>query len=292
LRTTLQGEKRALAEEAKLKAIDMRLDAGLDLKSPICIYSLCDKLSVKVKFVDINMEGLYLRDTEPKILISALRPPTRRTFTCGHELGHHVFGHGSTIDELIEDSSKGKTFQPKEFIADSFAGFLLMPIIGIRKEFSSRGWKAESATPEQFLTISCCFGVGYETLITHMTYALRMITPLKASLLLKTKPKTIREQILGYPISYPLIIADTQWKRPTIDAEVGSYLLLPISAEPMNDTIVLQSEHPRGRLFIASRPGIVRVHCPGTEWATFVRVSAYRFVGLSQYRHFEEVKDE
>lgn len=292
MRTTLKSRKQALAEDAKQKAIDVRMDGGLDLKSPICIYALCDRLGVRVRFVDISMEGLYLQDVEPKILISALRPLTRRTFTCGHELGHHVFGHGSTIDELIEDSGKEKVFQPEEFLADSFAGFLLMPIIGIRKAFASRGWRVESATPEQFFTVSCCFGVGYETLITHMTYSLKMITPLKAGVLLKTKPKTIREQVLGHPTPYPLIIADTQWEMPTIDAEVGSLILLPNGAETTNDTITFQNEHSKGRLFTANRPGIVRVYCPNTEWAVFVRVSPYQFVGLSQYRHLEEVGDE
>jgi Zn-dependent peptidase ImmA (M78 family) len=292
VRSTLKSQKQVLAEEAKQKAIDARMDANLDLKSPICIYALCDRLGVRVRFVDISMEGLYLQDTKPQILISALRPIARRTFTCGHELGHHMFGHGSTIDALIEDSEREQVFRPEEFLADSFAGFLLMPIIGIRKAFASRGWNAELATPEQFFTVACCFGVGYETLITHMAYSLKMITPSRASILLKTKPKAIREKVLGRPTSHPLIIADMQWMMPTIDAEVGNELLLPPGAKSANQTIVLQGEHPQGSLFTAKRPGIVRVHCPGTAWAVFVRVSPYQFAGLSQYRHFEEVEDE
>jgi len=292
LRSTLKSHKQALAEEAKQKAIDVRMDAGLDLKSPVCIYALCAKLGIKVRFVDISMEGIYLRDAEPKILVSALRPLVRRTFTCGHELGHHAFGHGSTIDALIEDLEGERAFQPEEFLADSFAGFLLMPIIGVRKAFASRGWVAESATPEQVFTVACEFSVGYETLTIHMAYALKMITPLRANILLKTKPKAIREQILSQSTPFPLIIADAQWVPPTIDVEVGSQLLLPSNAQPASDLIKVQSAHPKGRLFTAVRPGIVRVHCPGAEWAVFVRVSPYQFVGLSEYRHFEDLDDE
>ncbi|HAA26436.1 MAG TPA: Zn peptidase [Cyanobacteria bacterium UBA8553] len=289
---TLRNQRQVLAEEAKQKAIDVRRKAGFDLKSPLCIYGLCDKLNVRVKFVDISMEGIYLRDAEPVILLSALRPLPRRTFTCAHELGHHAFGHGSTIDELIEDSGNSKAFQPEEFLANSFAGFLLMPILGVRKAFVSRGWDAASATPEQIFTVACNFGVGYETLITHMAYALKMISSSRASSLLKTKPKAIREEVLGHPSANPLIVADAHWSMPTIDAEVGSLLLLPTGAEAANETIILEEDHPKGRLFKANRPGIVRVYCRNTGWAVFVRVSRYQFIGLSQYRHLEEVEDE
>ncbi len=289
---TLRNQRQFLAEEANQKAIDVRRKAGLDLKTPICIYGLCDKLNVRVRFVDISMEGIYLGEAEPLILLSALRPFPRRTFTCAHELGHHAFGHGSTIDELIEDSENPGAFQPEEFLANSFAGFLLMPILGVRKAFASRGWEAPSATPEEIFTIACNFGVGYETLITHMAYALKMIPLSRASLLLQTKPKAICERVLGHPSAKPLIIADTHWSMPTIDAEVGSLLLLPTGAEAANDTITFEADHPKGYLFKANRPGIVRVYCQDTGWAVFVRVSYYQFIGLSQYRHLEEVEDE
>lgn len=289
---TLRNQRQVLAQQAQQKAIDVRRKAGFDHKSPLCIYGLCDKLNVRVRFIDISMEGVYLREAEPIILLSALRPLPRRIFTCAHELGHHVFGHGSTIDELIEESERSKAFQPEEFLANLFAGFLLMPVLGVRKAFVSRGWNADSATPEQVFTVACSFGVGYETLITHMAYSLRMISSSRASTLLKTKPKAIREKVLGRPSSDPLIIADEHWSMPTIDAEVGSLLLLPTGAEAANDTITFEENHPKGRLFKANRPGVVRVYCRDTGWAVFVRVSRYQFIGLSQYRHLEEVEDE
>ncbi|MCG6135144.1 MAG: ImmA/IrrE family metallo-endopeptidase [Nostoc sp. LLA-1] len=286
------NQRQVLAQQAMLKSIDVRTQVGLDLKSPICIYSLCDQLKVKVRFVDISMEGIYLKTEEPKILLSALRPLTRRNFTCGHELGHHIFGHSSTVDDLIEEHQKLKTFDPDEFLVDSFAGFLLMPTLGVRKAFASRGWNAASATPLQIFMIACNFGVGYETLINHMTYTLKMISHSQAVLLLKSTPKSIRQEVLGHSSAEPLIIADAHWSMPTLDAEVGSQLLLPSTAEATNDTITIQENYPTGRLFRATRPGIVRVFCRDSEWAVFVRVSRYQFVGLSQYRHLEEMEDE
>jgi predicted Na+-dependent transporter len=58
-----------------------------------------------------------------------------------------VFGHGSSIDELREDAKAQPWEDPKEFLADTFAGFILMPIIGLRRVFSVRSWNPETATP-------------------------------------------------------------------------------------------------------------------------------------------------
>lgn len=289
----MKREKQTLAQKAMHKSIEVRTQTGFDIKSPICIYGLCDQLKVKVKFVEISsMEGMYCKEEKPLILLSAMRPFPRRTFTCAHELGHHVFEHGLKVDELVEDSKTSEAFNPDEFLVNSFASFLLMPTLGVRKAFVDRGWNVACATPIQIFTIACYFGVGYETLINHMTYTLTIIDRTQASSLIKVKPKTLRQQILGYPSSEPLIIADEHWSIPTIDAEVGSQLLLPSNAEAANQTITFQQEHPNGRLFRANRPGIVRVYCRNTNWAVFVRVSRHQFVGLSQYRHLEEPEDD
>ena len=289
---TVTNLKQVLAQKAMLKSIEVRTQLGFALNSPICIYDLCDKLKVKVRFVDIDMEGVYIKGEEPTILLSSLRPLSRRNFTCAHELGHHIFEHGSTVDELQEGLDEFKTFSPNEFLVDTFAGFFFMPILAVRKAFVSRGWDFTSATPLQFFTIACSFGVGYETLIKHMTYTLKMISHSQASSLLKSSPKAIRKDILGQTSIDPLIIADLQWSLSILDAEVGSNLLLPSTAVSTKDTISIQEELPLGRLFRANRPGLVRVYCPDSKWAVFVRISRYQFTGLSKYRHFEEVEDE
>ena len=51
--------RRALATQAMRAAIATRAQAKLDQHSPICIYGLCEKLGVTVRFNDINMEGMY-----------------------------------------------------------------------------------------------------------------------------------------------------------------------------------------------------------------------------------------
>ena len=286
------NQRRDLANQAMLKSIDVRLESKLDLMSPICIYELCDEHKVQVRFVDINMEGAYVANTNPLILISALRPFPRRTFTCAHELGHHIFGHRSTVDQLIKDREKIKGVDPNEFLVDCFAGFLLMPTLGVRRAFVSRGWPPEHATPTQIFTIACNFGVGYETLLNHMAYSLRMIGEERGETLLKKPLPSIRNEILGTPLSDPLVVADEKWVLPTVDVEVGTRVLVPANATGTGKLLTMEQDLAAGRLFRADRPGIERVYCPNSNWAVFVRISRFQFEGLSRYRHFEEVDNE
>jgi Zn-dependent peptidase ImmA (M78 family) len=286
------SQRKILAQMALRKSIEIRKKASFDLINPICVYDLCDALELSVRFVEISMEGMYVKGTPSGILLSALRPLPRRNFTCAHEIGHHAFDHGSTIDELMEDRTQTGVFNPNEFLVDCFGGFLLMPTVGVRKAFAMRKWNSSTATPLQFFTVACSFGVGFETLIDHMTYSLDMISRSKANALLKFTPKIIREELLRRSSGDPLIIADEQWLLPTIDVEVGSQLLLPNKAKATSDTITFQEDLPSGRLFRANRPGIVRVYCPDSGWAVFVRISRFQFVGLSKYRHLDEVEDE
>ena len=109
--------RKRLVMQGMQASITERTQAGIDLKSPTCIYSLCETHGVNVRFNDINMEGMYDRQPKPRIHISALRPLARRAFTCAHELGHHVFGHGSTIDELRDDHAQNADRSPNEVLA-------------------------------------------------------------------------------------------------------------------------------------------------------------------------------
>lgn len=281
-----------LANEALEKSLEIREEHGYDFRSPLCIYELCERAGVKVRFVDdVSMEGLYVALAKPTILISSLRPLPRRAFTCAHELAHHVFEHGSTIDELKGEADEGR-FQPNEFLVNAFAGFLLMPVQSIKLAFSSRSIDPATATPEQIYTVASSFGVGYETLIGHLAHSLRQITPSRAETLRKTKLPQIRERFLGLPTKAPLVIADHQYSLGTIDAEVNTLVLLPAGATTDADQIELVKETRNGPVSRALRPGLARAAIAGGNWGVIVRVSRFQYAGLVQYRHLEDPEDE
>jgi Zn-dependent peptidase ImmA (M78 family) len=280
-----------LAKQALEKSLEVREEHGYDFRSPLCVYELADRARVSVRFVDdISMEGVYASLAKPKILISSLRPAGRRAFTCAHELGHHFFGHGSTIDELKEDAESGE-FQPNEFLADTFAGFLLMPAQAVMRAFSSRQLDVATATPEQIYAVACSFGVGYETLIGHVEYSLGQLTKDRATALRKAKLPKIRQRILGSATPDHLIVVDSHYTFATVDAEVGNRVLLPAGVTSESDQIELIEQMPNGNLYRALRPGLARA-ANGTDWGVVVRVSRFQYAGLAQYRHLEETSGD
>ncbi len=279
-----------LAGQALERSLEIRDEHDYDYRSPLCVYELCAKARVRVRFVDdVSMEGVYAALAKPTILLSSLRPLTRRAFTCAHELGHHVFGHSSTIDELQDDAERGP-FNPNEFLVDAFAGYLLMPAQAVKRAFSTRKLRMEEATPEEIYTVASSFGVGYETLIGHLAYGLQYIPRDRAETLRKTKLPAIRARILGAPTKEQLVIADRQHAIGTLDAEVGNLVLLPEGAETESDQIEPVKDVACGRVFRAVRPGLTRVEAD--EFGVIVRVSRLQYAGLAQYRHLEETDGE
>lgn len=281
-----------LATQALQKATSIRIQSGNDVASPICAIDLCEQLKISVKFTEINMEGSYVKEPKPRIIISALRPLPRRNFTCGHELGHHVFDHGFSLDHLIGDQETLEQDTPEEFLANSFSSFLHLPSLGVRKAFSLRGWSPQTATPAQIYTVSCNFGVGYSTLVNHIAYSLKLIGRERANFLRRQTPQKIRSELIGIENATPLIIVDENWMAKTVDIEVGTELLLPPNVLPLNELLVPMAESHLSNHFYAKGSGLARISSTDNRWAMFVRIAPFQFVGLSKYRHLENTEED
>src|SRR3546814_14934373 len=76
-------------------------------------------------------------------------------------------------------------------------------------------------------TIACYCGVGYATLLTHLSAGVNMISRARGGTLQRTTPKALRADILGALTPEPLIVAGRHRAGPTLDAEVKMLLLLP-----------------------------------------------------------------
>jgi Zn-dependent peptidase ImmA (M78 family) len=288
----MTSDRKQLARHALGAALQLRTGNGKNLVDPICVYDFAESLRIEVRFVDISsLEGMYSAWPRPAIILGSERPAGRRAYSCGHELGHHHFGHGARVDELRPSDADAPPFEPEEFLAQSFAGFLLMPKLAICNAFTIRGWKPNAPTPEQIYRISNVFGVTYSGLIYHMARALRLLAHARAEQLLSAKLPTIRAQFITDP-KRQLVMLDDFWKGRPIDLEVGDLVHAP-SGIVCEGGCLLHIEHTASReLFEASQPGHGRFTNPRTGWASFARVSRRFYVGRSIYRHLEEVADE
>lgn len=187
----------ALAREALRQATTWRRKLELGRPDPICIYDVLEaKAGIEVKFQAVSsMEGIYVKADPPVIIVCSERPPGRQAYTCAHEFGHHVFGHGSKVDEYLGCEEEADSHDPEEWLADRFAGFFLMPKYAVERAFQVRRWSWERCDPLQLYVIAGSLGVGYETLIQHMRWSLGMLTDKQSKAQLRTTPKKIRESV-------------------------------------------------------------------------------------------------
>ena len=224
------------------------------------------------------------------ILISSCRPRGRRAFNCAHEYGHHVFRHGTKIDEFASHQA-GTEGDQEEFLADCFAGSFLMPKSAVDRAFAMRKWNLASCTPQQAFVVAGWLGVGYETLLTHMLYSLRLLSRGQFDLLKKTTPKDIKSGILGEQHAKELILVDRHWEHKAADISVGDMILLPADCLVEGASLQSAGTCTRGMLVRGLQPGMGRAYCPTSGWAVHIRVSKENFEGLARYRHFPEPDD-
>jgi Zn-dependent peptidase ImmA (M78 family) len=279
---------------ALLKADEVRMELELDMFEPISIFDACAQMGVSVRFVDINMEGLFVKqedDSNPTILLSNQRPIPRRCFTCAHELGHKVFTHGLRLDAFSDREVPFASKDPDEILVDAFAGALLMPIAGVEAEFAKRSWKIQNASPLEFYTICSVFGTGYQTLIYHCK-AYKLISETKLTALLKYTPAKLLEDVFetSFEKSYFKLI-DFHSQLKTIDLEEGNYIILPKNARIEGDHLNEYRKTSLGTGYIAVKPVIVRVSSSDRSVDSFVRIQRQRYIGLAEYRHLETLKD-
>lgn len=281
-----------LARKAYKSAIQERRNAGINPASSICVFDLIYEQGIEVRFQNISsMEGLYYNDGKPLILVSSCRPRGRVAFTCAHEYGHHVFGHGNRVDEVL-DSKSEKKWEPDEFLADCFAGFLLMPKLAICKAFSSRGWDIKHCTPEQVFVISGYMGTGYHSLLTHMYYSLKIMSHPQFEMLTSVTPKSLKSKLTGLEHTGEVIVFDRYWGQKAIDLCMGDILIAPKKSVIEGACVELVDTCPSGLVYKAVAQGLDRVQDETGEVASHIRVSRPFFEGLVQYRHFPEVDSE
>lgn len=285
-------DRRRLAAEAAFEALSCRRKLSIGLEEAVSPIGTAESLDIEVRFVDVpSMEGIYVAGSSATILLSSLRPAGRRHFTCAHELGHHVFGHGAQFDEIRNERTARRTIDPKEFLADCFAAYFLMPKATVDSGMARRGFRYQTMTPLEALTMAGWLGVGYRSFVYQLEYGLGVIDHHRGNSLRKVPPQDIRAAIIGKRTTTNLYVVDQSWRGRAVDCEVGDYLLLPVSTLYEGRPTDEFGSVAKGILVQTKHPGIGRVSSGRPLWSAFIRVSRGRYVGRSQYRFDEEVDE-
>ncbi len=282
---------KALAIDAMKKALLLRKKLEVPLDESVSAIDAAERLGIEVRLADFpSMEGMYIAGKNPKIILTAMRPQGRRNFTCAHELGHHNFNHGEQFDDILETNNSQRK-DLKEFVADCFASYFLMPKATIESGVSRRGLAIKSLDSIQVYALASWLGVGYRTLISHLWRGIGLISHDKAEQLFRLQPRDIRQHLLGDSVSSQLHLIDKNWIGRAIDCEVGDYLLFEMDTIIEGEHLSTLRKKGCGTILQAVKPGISKVSDSLESWGAFVRISPSGFVGRSCYRFEDEVLD-
>ena len=286
MRSKAELATRAVREAARLRA---RLGVGATLSA--CPFDAAMELGVVVWLHALpSLEGMYSPGPKPAVVLSTDRPKGRIRHTCAHELGHHVFGHGTSVDELSRGGRRA--WKPEEFVADRFATALLMPKLAVAAAIRRRGWNAAKLSPKQAFVVAQDFGVGYASFISHLERTLKMVDPQAAEGLRRSGRElgSLRNAVAGFEVDRDVFVGDEHWGARPIDVEVGDIVVVPpdslfsgrcvrVACDPVS--------HLRG---VAAGEGQLKLRT--RKRAIAVRVSRAGFTGLARYRHMGEPDDE
>lgn len=283
------NRRAAMAGKAYREALKLRSRTGWSTNAPLCPFDLADQIGVEVRFVDIaSLEAMYVDDGEPKILVAADRPPGRQRFSCAHELGHHVFGHGTHLSCQDLSLAERRGLTDEEYIAQTFAGYLLLPKAAVSHAFVVRQWNPRAAVAEQYYTVASGLGVSFEALVTHCEAGLRMLARKDAAVLHSVKLPELRQSIVGQPLPGHLVVADRCSGDAAIDLRVGDYLLAPPNSAPVNAALKVEAAVTTGALLRADRPGLSGIQSSPDSAIGAVRIARAGYVGRAIFRHLED----
>ena len=241
-------------------------------------------MGIDVRFVKVpSFEGMYLSNQET-ILIGSDRPEGRKRFTCAHEIGHHVLGHGTSIDEITENGSDEK--EEKE--ADFFATMLLMPTSLVSATANLMSIDLIEPSETDIYSMAAYFGVSYSGVLTHLYFNVGKISNDTYRKLLREKVSVIKKKLYAQHLSGDIHVVDNRWWREkAVDCVVGDIIVVPKDYDLEGSSISKQSKNQSSFTFKAEKVGISKIS-NREGWSAFVRVSNVKYVGLSRYRYEED----
>jgi Zn-dependent peptidase ImmA (M78 family) len=121
------------------RAREAREALGLDTVSPVaCLVTVAEqRYAVAVADLPETIAGACFRDGEGAVLwVNGNQVARRQRFTLAHELGHAWCRHDGALHPDSFETLSGKTSNPYEVQANSFAAQFLMPRAGVEQRVS------------------------------------------------------------------------------------------------------------------------------------------------------------
>lgn len=278
-----------VARIALRRAMEVRKKLAIPMDHAVSAIDLAQQMGIEVWFKPLaSLSGMYSGSSDPVIVIGSDRPAGYQASTCAHEIGHHVFDHGTRVDEYIDGARRGREDDAEEMLANLFGAHLLMPHAAVARIFAARMWSIASPTPAQVFIAAGHLGVGYQTLVHHLRWTIRSIVQSTFDTLRRFRVKAIRESITGRETPENVLVVDEFWVERPVDMVVGDIAILPPRARCEGSAIEIVGKTKNRTVIRACRKGLARAETPDTEWSSFIRVMHGCYDGAGVYRHLED----
>lgn len=251
---------------AMLRAPQIHRDLGIDRTGYVDVFAALRAAGVSCVARPMRkLFGVYFGPDEdgPAMLLNASLDEIAIRHTAAHELGHHVFNHGSRADTDLDIASlrPQQAWTTVEKQAESFAAWFLMPPPAV--DTALRRMEVEHVQqPEQAYEVARWLGTYYAGTVRHLR-RLKKIDAKSAASWARIPPQRLRARLhrptLERPTSHLFVV------RPAADGgklhvAVGDQLLLPpgvhitqlpaglVSADPDGWSADTSAAEPGGRI--------------------------------------------
>ena len=169
--------------DASMAAARLHARLHTDLERPVDIFRIVQELGIWLNSRPLgNLFGFYLRqDDALGICLNAAHPETLQRYTCAHELGHHLLGHESNLDDAADIDGLGGGTPTQERAAQVFAGNFLMPLGLVNRVLRRLGLYDEPLSASDVYQVSRELDVSYTATIWRLRTLDRIDGPTASS---------------------------------------------------------------------------------------------------------------
>lgn len=227
---------------AAVLAAQVHSDLSIDLRRPVDVFAAVQQLGVILGFAPLaGVSGLYLpkkiKTSSAGVLLHSGHPRTRQRYTAGHELGHHVFGHGVEIDGDLEEALQRadvERWPDHEKEAEAFGAWFLMPRRLIRHGLRSLQIETPR-NPVDVYALSLWLGTSY-TATARQLATTRIVDGSTAAEWARIKPRNIKLALAG-ALAPDNLKNDVWWldassHQHPISARFGDRLVITLTEIP------------------------------------------------------------
>lgn len=192
---------------AAIAAAQAHGDLGIDTQAvPVDVDAAIDRAGVVLMYRPLpSLFGVYLYSagTDPGIMVNNAVTRSVRRHTAAHELGHHRFGHQSSIEAGADTTDPSSSLRAarrggwsdEEKVAEAFASWFLMPRPAVKAVCADMAVTAPH-TAAQVYQLALRLGTTFTATVRHLG-VLKIISQTQARSWAAVAPATLKRQLAG-----------------------------------------------------------------------------------------------